>query len=130
MAVNDINLNPGQSGNTGATGNTGAAAGGTTNASRQIEQLRIPAGGAEGLRSNRSEPKSDEVELSSLSNKLNELQPGSPQREAYLESLRLEVSSGRYDDSPEATAKQIVNDAIKDGSAQQAAQQLGSTGGL
>jgi anti-sigma28 factor (negative regulator of flagellin synthesis) len=125
MAVNDINLNPGQAGNTGATGNTGAA-GANTNAARQIEQLRIPAGGAEGLRSNRGEPKSDEVELSSLSNKLNELQPGSPQREAYLESLRLEVASGRYDDSPEATAKQIVNDSIKDGSAQQ----LGSTGGL
>jgi anti-sigma28 factor (negative regulator of flagellin synthesis) len=124
MAVNDINLNPGQ------LGNTGAAAGGTTNASRQIEQLRIPTGGAEGLRTNRGEPKSDAVELSSLSNKLSELQPGSPQREAYLESLRLEVASGGYDDNPEATAKQIVNDAIKDGSSQQAAQQLGSNGGL
>ena len=103
MAVNDLNLNPPQS---GGSSNTAA--------SRQIEQLRIPAGAAEGLRNNRSEAKSDEVELSSLSNKLSELQPGSPQREAYLESLRLEVASGRFEDDPAATAKKIVSDSISE----------------
>lgn len=128
MAVNDINLNPGQTGNTGAASGAGSASNSGTNAARQIEQLRIPAGAAEGLRSNRGEPKSDEVELSTLSNKLSELQPGSPQREAYLESLRLEVASGSYNDSPEATAKSIVSDAVQDGSAQQAAQKLDSSG--
>jgi len=47
-----------------------------------------------------------------LSSKTNELQFGGPGREAYLESLLLEVQSGQYQADPSDIATGIVNDTL------------------
>lgn len=104
MRVNDPNLNPAQLNGTGSTGNTGAA--GKT---AQLDPIRLGGASSAGKSASTS---GDEVQLSSLSSAINQLQPGSSSREAYLESLRVEVASGTYNADPAATAGKMVEEAL------------------
>jgi flagellar biosynthesis anti-sigma factor FlgM len=103
MRVNDPNLNPAA---LNSTATNGAASTGKT---AQLDPVKINTSSVAG---NRSSERTDEVQLSSLSSKINELQSGSPEREAYLDSLRLEVASGQYQTNPAEIATGIVNDAL------------------
>ena len=108
MRVNDPNLNVAalNSTNTSGAASSGAASTGKT---AQLDPVKINTSSVAG---NRSSERTDEVKLSSLSSKINELQSGSPEREAYLESLRLEVQSGQYQADPSDIATGIVNDTL------------------
>ena len=103
MSVNNSNLNP------AALNSTATSGSGSTGKTTQLDPVRI---NSSSVSSSRSSERTDEVQLSSLSGKINELQSGSPEREAYLDQLRLEVASGEYDDNPAATAKSIVDDSL------------------
>jgi len=103
MSVNNSNLNP------AALNSTATNGAGSTGKTAQLDPVRI---NSSSVSSSRSSERTDEVQLSSLSNKINELQSGSPEREAYLDSLRLEVESGQYDANSAETAKGIVKDAL------------------
>ncbi len=105
MSVNQTNLNQ-----AALNGNSASS----TAKTAQLDPVRIHSSSTGGARGSE---RSDEVQLSSLSSKINELQPGSPEREAYLEGLRLEVASGSYDADPAATAKSIVDDSLSAGDA-------------
>lgn len=111
MSVNPSNLNPASvnSATVNPSGTGGSAAAGKT---AQLDPVRIQSSSSAATKSTE---RTDEVQLSGLSNKINELQSGSPAREAYLESLRLEVASGQYDADPAATARSIVEDALSSG---------------
>lgn len=104
MRVNDPNLNPAQLNGTGGAGSAGAA--GKT---AQLDPIRLGGAGSAGKSASTS---GDEVQLSNLSNAINQLQPGSPSREAYLESLRVEIASGTYQADPAATAGKMVEEAL------------------
>lgn len=108
MSVNNSNLNPAglNPSAQNSTATNGSVSAGKT---AQLDPVRISS---TSISSGRSSERSDEVQLSSLSSKINELQSGSPAREAYLDSLRLEVESGQYQADPTETAKGIVNDAL------------------
>jgi anti-sigma28 factor (negative regulator of flagellin synthesis) len=113
MRVNDPNpnpaaLNPNGPAGAGAAG-AGAAGTGATGKTAQLDPVRISSSST-----NRASgaDRTDEVQLSSLSSKINDLQSDSPQRAAYLESLRLEVASGQYEADPAQTASAIVKDAL------------------
>ncbi len=103
MRVNDPNLNPAALNSTSANG---AASTGKT---AQLDPVRIQSSNSSV---NQTGERGDEVQLSSLSSKINESQSGSVEREAYLEKLRLEVASGQYEADPQQTAAGIIKDAL------------------
>jgi anti-sigma28 factor (negative regulator of flagellin synthesis) len=103
MSVNNSNLNPAALNSTATNGSL------STGKTAQLDPVRINSS-ASGSPSASSV--TDEVQLSSLSSKINELQPGSPAREAYIESLRNEFASGQLQDNPAETARGIVSDAL------------------
>jgi flagellar biosynthesis anti-sigma factor FlgM len=106
MRVNDPNLNPAA---LNSTSTSGSANTGATGKTAQLDPVKInTSSGA----SSRAGDRGDQVELSGLSSKINELQSGSPAREAYLESLRLEVASGQYQSDPAELASSIIKDAL------------------
>jgi flagellar biosynthesis anti-sigma factor FlgM len=110
MRVNDPNLNPVPTNTSGANGATGAGAATRT---AQLDPVRINTTGSSPTTAGDI---GDEVKLSNLSSKINELQSGSPAREAYLEQLRQQVASGTYEADPQATASALISDAfLKDG---------------
>jgi anti-sigma28 factor (negative regulator of flagellin synthesis) len=115
MRVNDPNNNPAASIASQTAPSTQQAAQqatqqvGQTAKTAQLDPIRVSTGGA----ATSGAPKTDEVQLSSLSNKLNELQSGSAEREQYLESLRLEVASGQYNADPAELSKKIVDDMLR-----------------
>lgn len=98
MKVNDSNT--ANLGNVGSS-NVGKAAE-TKGASRTKEKQSIGTGG--------SEP--DRVSLSNLSGSLRAALTESPEREARLEKLSAEVSSGRYHVDSNTLSKDIVSDAF------------------
>jgi flagellar biosynthesis anti-sigma factor FlgM len=106
MRVNDPNLNPAALNQTGA--NSPASTNATTKAA-QLDPVRI---NTSSPASTRSSDRGDQVQLSGLSSKINELQPGSPEREAYLENLRLQVASGQFQTDAESLAQSLVNEAL------------------
>ncbi len=106
MRVNDPNLNPAA---LNSTSTSGSANTGATSKSAQLDSVRISSSSAA---SKASGDRGDEVQLSGLSNTINELQSGSPEREAYIESLRLQVSAGTYQVDASELASGIVNDAL------------------
>lgn len=103
MSVNNSNLNPAALNSTTTNGSV------STGKTAQLDPVRI---NSSSVSSSRASERTDEVQLSNLSSKINELQSGSPEREAYLDSLRLEVQSGQYQSNPTEIAKGIVNDAL------------------
>lgn len=108
MSVNNSNLNPAALNST-ALNSTATNGSVSTGKTAQLDPVRINSSSVSG---SRSSERTDEVQLSSLSSKINELQSGSPEREAYLDSLRLEVESGQYQTNPAEIASGIVNDAL------------------
>ncbi len=50
-------------------------------------------------------------ELHRLAEELRKLQPGTPEREAYLEKLRVLVESGEYRTDAEEVARKLLGDA-------------------
>lgn len=106
MSVNNPNLNPAALNSSSL--NSSSVNTSSTAKTAQLDPVRVN-GSSVG---SRGTERTDEVQLSSLSSKINELQSGSPEREAYLEGLRMEVSSGQYQDNPSATASSIVNDSL------------------
>jgi anti-sigma28 factor (negative regulator of flagellin synthesis) len=110
MRVNDPNLNPVAANPSGPNGAKGA---GPATRTVQLDPVRIPTTGSSPTTAGDI---GDEVNLSNLSSKINELQSGSPAREAYLEQLRQQVLSGTYEADPQATAAALIRDAfLKDG---------------
>lgn len=101
MRVNDPNLNPAQM-NPGGT----AAAGKTA----QLDPLRISTGTPASDKA--GGPKSDSIQISTLSSKINELQSGSAEREAYLERLSASVADGSYNADPEAVSTKMVDEML------------------
>ncbi|MDX2266764.1 MAG: flagellar biosynthesis anti-sigma factor FlgM [Bryobacter sp.] len=69
----------------------------------------------------------DSVELSTLSSKINELQSGSPEREAYLERLAATYAAGEYNADPAALATSLVDNALAEDPASAAAPQGGAS---
>ena len=118
MSVNNNNPNPvalnhpaaptvaPNSASSQATGSPGAGATGKT---AHLDPLKISSSSSQSAR---GADRADEVHLSSLSSKINELQSGSPEREAFLERLRLEVASGQYQPNPQEVAGKIVDDLL------------------
>lgn len=105
MRVNDQNTNPAGLNST-AAGATGTGGVGKT---AQLDAIQINSSGAQGARGTE---RGDEVQLSGLSSKINELQSGTAERAAYLEGLRLQVSSGQYPTEPAAIASSIVDSLL------------------
>ena len=112
MSVNNNNPNPvalnlpvaPNSASSQATGSAGA-----TGKTAHLDPLKISSSSSQSAR---GADRADEVHLSSLSSKINELQSGSPEREALLERLRLEVASGQYQPNPKEVAGKIVDDLL------------------
>ncbi len=50
-------------------------------------------------------------ELHRLADELKKLQPGTPEREAYLEKLRVLVESGEYHADADELARKLLDDA-------------------
>ncbi len=114
MSVNNTNLNPAalnssssQTAGSQSAGSAGSA--GATGKTAHLDPLKISSSSSQSAR---GADRTDEVQLSSLSSTINELQSGSPQREAFLEGLRLEVASGQYQPSPNEVATKIVDDLL------------------
>ena len=99
--LNTANLNP--------TSTSGSASTGATGKTAQLDPVKI---NSSSTASSRAADRGDEVQLSGLSSKINELQSGSPEREAYLDGLRLQVASGEYQVNPAEVASGIVADAL------------------
>ncbi len=99
--LNTANLNPASTSGSASTGAAGKTA--------QLDPVKI---NSSSVSSSRAADRGDEVQLSGLSSKINELQSGSPEREAYLDGLRLEVASGEYQVNPGEVASSIVADAL------------------
>jgi anti-sigma28 factor (negative regulator of flagellin synthesis) len=101
MRVNDPNLNPAQmnSGGTSAAGKTA-----------QLDPLRISTGTPAADKAGGA--KSDSVQISSLSSKINELQSGSAEREASLERLSASVADGSYNPDPAEVSTKLVNEML------------------
>lgn len=101
MRVNDPNLNPAQL-NPSSTSAAGKTA--------QLDPLRISTGTPAAEKSGGA--KSDSVQISSLSSKINELQSGSVEREAYLERLSASVADGSYDADAAAVSTKLVDEML------------------
>jgi anti-sigma28 factor (negative regulator of flagellin synthesis) len=101
MRVNDPNLNPAQ------LNPSGAAATGKT---AQLDPLRISTGSPAAEKAGGA--KSDSVQISTLSSKINELQSGSVEREAYLERLGASVADGSYNADAEGTSTKLVDEML------------------
>jgi flagellar biosynthesis anti-sigma factor FlgM len=104
--LNTANLNPAS---TSGSAGTGLAGTGATGKTAQLDPVKI---NSSSVSSSRAVDRGDEVQLSGLSSKINELQSGSPEREAYLDGLRLQVASGEYQVNPAEVASGIVADAL------------------
>lgn len=111
MSVNNTNLNPAALNSTSSQPAGSLSAGGTgaTGKTAHLDPLKISSSSSQSAR---GADRTDEVQLSSLSSKINELQSGSPEREAFIEGLRLEVASGQYKPSPNEVATKIVDDLL------------------
>ena len=111
MSANNTNLNPAALNTTpGQTSGSQSAGGvGATGKTAQLDPLKISSSSPQ---SSRAADRTDEVQLSSLSSKINELQSGTTEREAYIEGLRLEVASGQYQARPSEVASKIVDDLL------------------
>ena len=107
MRVNDPNINPAV--NPAATTNAGAAGTGATVKTAQLDAIKITSSSGQGIK---GADRDDEVQLSSLSNKINQLQSGTAERGAYLEGLRQDVESGSYPADPKAIASSIVDSLL------------------
>lgn len=107
MRVNDNNLNPAQLNQTSTAANSNTAATGKT---AQLDPLRISTGNSGTEKP--SGTRSDSVQLSSLSSKINELQSGSAEREAYLERLGASVNDGSYNPDPQQVSEKLVNEML------------------
>lgn len=104
MRVNDPNLTPAQLNNTSSAGGTGS-----TGKTAQLDPIRLGGSTSAG----KSSPSGgDEVQLSSLSSAINDLQPGSPAREAYLDALQSQIANGTYQVDAAATSSKIVEEAL------------------
>lgn len=57
---------------------------------------------------------SDEVNLSSLANVLQDAVTESPERAAYLEKLSVEFAAGTYQADPQAVAKSLIGETLAD----------------
>ncbi len=101
MRVNDPNLNPAQ------LNPSGSAATGKT---AQLDPLRISTGTPSADKAGAA--KSDSVQISSLSSKINELQSGSVERDAYLERLGAAVNDGSYSADAEAVSAKLVDEML------------------
>jgi hypothetical protein len=101
MRVNDPNLTAAQlnSSGTAATGKTA-----------QLDPLRISTGSPGADKA--GAPSADSVNISSLSSKINELQSGSAEREAYLERLSADYAAGNYEADPAATSTKMVDEML------------------
>jgi flagellar biosynthesis anti-sigma factor FlgM len=112
--LNTANLNPastsGSAGTNGSAGTSGSVGTGAKGRTAQLDPVKV---NSSSVASNRASERTDEVQLSSLSSKINELQSGSPEREAYLDGLRLQVASGQYQVNPAEVASEIVADALR-----------------
>ena len=106
MSANNTNLNPAALNSTSSQSAGGAGATGKT---AHLDPLKISSSSSQSAR---GADRMDEVQLSSLSSKINELQSGSAEREAFLEGLKLEVASGQYQPSPKEVASKIVDDLL------------------
>jgi flagellar biosynthesis anti-sigma factor FlgM len=106
MRVNDPNLNPAALNQTGANS---PASTGATGKTAQLDPVRINSSSSSSAR---GAERGDQVQLSGLSSKINELQPGSPERESYIEGLRLQVASGQFQPDANSLAQSLVNEAL------------------
>lgn len=106
MRVNDPNLSAAQL-------NTTTGAGNTTNTGKtaQLDALKITTAGPNGT-DKAAGARTDSVNLSTLSSKINELQSGSPEREAYLEALSAQYAAGQYQEDPAVTSAKLVEEAL------------------
>lgn len=105
MRVNDPNINPAL--NQAATSSAGAAGG--TGKTAQLDAIKITSSSGQGIKGT---DRDDEVQLSNLSSKINQLQSGTAERGAYIEGLRQDVGAGSYPTDPGAIASSIVNSLL------------------
>ena len=105
MRVNDPNINP--AANQAATSSAGAA--GATGKTAQLDAIKITSSSGPGIK---GADRDDEVQLSSLSSKINQLQSGTAERGAYIEGLRQDVAAGSYSSDPGAIAISIVDSLL------------------
>ncbi len=102
MRVNDPNTNlAGVS-----SGASGAAGTGATGKTAQLDPIKITSSSGQGVK---GADRDDSVQLSGLSSKINQLQAGTVERDAYIEGLRQDVSAGAYEADPGAIASSIVD---------------------
>jgi flagellar biosynthesis anti-sigma factor FlgM len=71
------------------------------------------AAAAKGV-ANKGSGGSDEVNLSSLANVLQDAVTESPERAAYLEKLSAEFAAGTYQADPQAVAKSLIGETLAD----------------
>lgn len=102
MRVNDPNLNAAQLNPGQGTAGAGKTA--------QLDPLRISTGTTAPEQAGAT--KSDSVEISNLSSKISELQSGSPEREAYLERLRVALADGTYQADASEVASKLVDEGL------------------
>ena len=108
MRVNDPNINPAV--NQATTSSAGAAGGtGATGKTAQLDAIKITSSSGQGIK---GADRDDEVQLSSLSSKINQLQSGTAERGAYIEGLRQDVGAGSYSSDPGAIAISIVDSLL------------------
>jgi anti-sigma28 factor (negative regulator of flagellin synthesis) len=63
---------------------------------------------------NKSSGGSDEVNLSSLANVLQDAITESPEKTAYLEKLAAQYAAGTYQADPQAVAKSLIGETLAD----------------
>lgn len=69
---------------------------------------------AAGVVANKGSGGSDEVNLSSLANVLQDAITESPERAAYLEKLSAQYAAGTYQADPQAVAKSLIGETLAD----------------
>ncbi len=97
MQVNDPNLQ----------GLSNQATSGTERTQKAVDAARTPPVG-------KNDARSDEVEISSFAQQVNELHEGSSAREARVTELQELVQSGRYEVDAAGIASRLIDDSFPD----------------
>lgn len=81
-------------------------------ATSATERTQKAADGARVQPAGKNDARSDEVEISSFAQQVNELQEGSSSREARVAELQELVQSGRYEVDAAKIASRLIDDAF------------------
>jgi flagellar biosynthesis anti-sigma factor FlgM len=103
MKIDNPNLNP-----------TGLPPGASTAGAAGTRGVAPAAPGAASRTEAASSSRNDAVQLSSLSQRLAELQPGSPEREAKLDRLAADFQNGSLGIDAAAISRNIVDEALSE----------------